>query len=60
MFGMNPIGMISGMFVALFALIMVKAVYSYPSTAFGKFFINNLIFIAPTFAVIDIIRDIID
>ena len=60
MFGMNPIGMISGMFIALFALIMLKAVYSFPDSFVGQFFITNAIYIAPTIVAIDIIRDMID
>jgi len=60
MFGMNFIGMIAGMIVALFTLIMLKAVYSYPDTIFGQFFITNITIIAPTLAGIDILRDIID
>jgi len=60
MFGMNPIGMISGMFIALFALIMLKTVYSYPGSGIGQFFIRNTLYIAPTIVIIDILRDIID
>ncbi|MFH1450796.1 MAG: hypothetical protein ABIF92_02345 [archaeon] len=60
MFGMNPLGTITGMIVALFALVMLKAVYSYPDTAFGQFFVTNITIIAPTLAGIDIFRDIID
>jgi len=60
MFGMNPLGMIIGMIVSLFALVMLKAVYSFPASWLGRFFISNAISIAPTIVVIDILRDVID
>jgi hypothetical protein len=60
MFGMNPLGMIFGMFIALFSLIMLKTVYSYPSSGIGQFFIRNTLYIAPTVVIIDILRDLID
>lgn len=60
MFGMNPLGMIIGMVVSVFALIMLKTVYSFPGSWLGQFFITNTVYIAPTIAGIDILRDVID
>jgi hypothetical protein len=60
MLGMNPLGMIIGMIVAVFALVMLKTLYSFPGSWLGGFFINRMIVIAPAIAGIDIIRDIID
>tara|TARA_Y100000310_G_C20511246_1_gene728978 strand:- start:645 stop:995 length:351 start_codon:yes stop_codon:yes gene_type:complete len=60
MLGMNPLGMIIGMIVSVFALIMLKTLYSFPTSWLGVFFTNSMVVIAPVIAGIDIIRDLID
>jgi hypothetical protein len=60
MLGMNPLGMIIGMFTSIFALLMLKTLYSFPASWLGRVFINNMIYIAPTVAIVDVLRDLVD
>ncbi|MFH1424625.1 MAG: hypothetical protein ABIG20_02980 [archaeon] len=61
MFGIkNPIGYVLMLIITFSALIMMKAIYSFPDSGVTDFLLANALFIIPIFVALDITRNIFD